>query len=227
MDQLVLHSMALRVADPVASAGWFSRAFGIDAVASSNGEVSLVTTGLSIVLAPGGPPPNRRRWGPDDAFCLAFQVAGVDETVERLKAAGVELPAPVVRRDWGDATYFVDGDGVEWQIVAVPDWPPVREGEAPAVRWVGLQAADLPRSRAWYNSLGLAIRYETEVVVNYALHAGSLELDFEIYGHNRGRSSALPRPWGEGNRWQPRLTGIGRDLVDPDGNVWVAWSPGE
>lgn len=222
MDGLVLESMALLVADPEKSAGWFGDVFGVEGVRQANGEIVLQTAGLPVVLAPGGPPPARRRWGPDDAFCLAFQVAGVDETVERLKAAGVELPAPIARRSWGDATYFIDGDGVEWQIVAVPDWPPVSKDGPPAVRWVGLQTVDMPRSRAWYNALGLAIRYETDVVVNYALPAGSFDLDFEIYGHHRRPDIAGTRPWGEGNRWQPRLADIEHDFVDPDGNVWAA-----
>jgi predicted enzyme related to lactoylglutathione lyase len=214
-----LKQLTLLAGNPSRTARFFETAFGVSPTNVGVGAFALPFGNVPVFLRPGAESREERTWGADDAFCVALQVDSVHEMLDRVRAAGARTKGGITSRSWGDAAYFADPDGVQWQLVRVGDCPPLVNG-IPAVRWIGVQCLALSESLDWYRrKFGEPVRADgTFAAFDVATEVGSLTL--EIYGHGRGRRSPVPRRRSEDNRWRPELNDVIADLVDPDGNIW-------
>jgi catechol 2,3-dioxygenase-like lactoylglutathione lyase family enzyme len=109
---------SLAVADPLASARWWTRSFDLDEVFRFDGGVAIGNAAITIALFRGRPDPTVLEH-------LSFHLDDVDAlraAVETLRAAGVELEDPgdeigpegAGSPHW--SLWFHDPDGYRWEL---------------------------------------------------------------------------------------------------------------
>jgi catechol 2,3-dioxygenase-like lactoylglutathione lyase family enzyme len=134
MDQRI-SLVTLAVADVARSRAFYCDGLGWEPTVHVEGEVLMIRTGQQLLLslwdrehfaAEVGEPMT----GPGIApITIAHNLASpesVDEVIKTARAAGAEIVAEPVQREWGGYSgYFADPDGYRWEIA----WAPGEIGE--------------------------------------------------------------------------------------------------
>ena len=123
-----LNVITLVVADLDRARRFYLEGLGWTAALEASGEVAMIHVGEKLVLSLWAESAAREeigevKCGGPFPFTLAHNVASaeeVDTVLETARAAGAVV-YPAVRREWGGYSgYFVDPDGVRWEVAHNP-----------------------------------------------------------------------------------------------------------